>query len=207
VWTFEPRCLTACGTCEQCDTLAGCVGRPRTDCRAPIVTNAADLTIVNKIRDTSDAFSWRWQKGAATPASAFGTPLVDDAYTLCVFDESAPTPRLLLGATIPPGGFCGRRACWKGIGRPAGAKGFRYADAKGLVQGITAITLTPGLTGKAKVSIRGKGAALGLMPLPAPVPLRVQLGVAGGACFDARYTVGGVRKNDGARFRAKSVTP
>ena len=65
------------------------------------------------------------------------------------------------------------------------------------------ITLTPGITGKAKVTVKGKGAALGLPPLPAPVPLRVQLEAASGACFAARYPATGVRKNDGARFKAK----
>jgi hypothetical protein len=207
VWAFAPRCLETCGVCEQCDTLAGCVGRPRLDCRAPIVTSAADLTIVNKVRDTSDAFSWRWQKGSATPVTAFGDPVTKDPYTLCVFDESAATARLLLGVTIPPGGICGRKACWSGLGRPKGTKGFRYADSKGTVNGITAITLAPGITGKAKIAVRGKGAGLGLPPLPAPIPLRVQLGTAGAGCFDARYAGGGVRKNDTSRLRAKSVTP
>jgi hypothetical protein len=207
VWDFTPGCLETCGVCEQCDGLAGCVGRPRPDCRAPIVTSAADLTIVNKVRDTSDAFSWRWQKGSATPVTAFGDPVTTDPYTLCVFDESTATPRLLLGVKIPAGGICGRKSCWSGIGRPKGSKGFRYADSKGTVNGITAITLAPGITGKAKISVRGKGARLGLPPLPAPIPLRVQLGPASGACFDARYAPGGVRKNDTSRFRGKSVTP
>ena len=117
--------------CEQCDTLAGCVVRPRLDCRAPILTSAADVSIVNKARDSSDAFSWRWQKGAATAVATFGDPLTTDAYTLCVFDESQATPRVLLARAIPPGGTCGKKPCWTGLGRPRGAKGFRYADSKG----------------------------------------------------------------------------
>jgi len=207
VWRFEPSCPETCGTCEICDTLAGCIGRPRTDCRVPAITTAADLTIVNKARDTSDALSWRWTKGAATPVAAFGNPLTTDAYTLCVFDESTATPRLLFGATIPPGGTCGRKACWAGLGRPKGARGFRYADSKGTVQGITGITLTPGVAGKAKVAVKGKGIGLGLPTLPAPIPLRVQLEASSGACFDARYPAAGVRKNDSARFSARSATP
>src|SRR6185436_12201456 len=37
VYVFEPRCLESCGSCEVCDTLAGCVGKPRLDCRLPSV--------------------------------------------------------------------------------------------------------------------------------------------------------------------------
>jgi hypothetical protein len=156
------------------------------------------------VRDSSDTFSWRWLKGAATPAAVFGDPLATDDYTLCVFDESTAQPRLLLGTTIPAGGTCGRKPCWSGLGRPRGAKGFRYANAKGGPGGITALTLVPGIAGKAKVTVRGKGAALDLPPLPAPVPLRVQLEAANGACFDAAYAAAGVRKNDAARFKAKA---
>jgi hypothetical protein len=137
----------------------------------------------------------------------FGDPLTTDTYTLCVFDESTATTRLLLAARIPPGGTCGKRACWVGVGRPRGSKGFRYADTKGTTHGITAVTLTPGITGKAKLSVRGRGAGLELMPLPAPVPLRVQLEASSGACFDARYAPGGVTRNDGGRFHAKSASP
>jgi len=203
VWVFAPGCVATCGTCERCDPVAGCVGMPRLDCRMPIATSAADLTIVNKPRDTSDTFSWRWTKGTETPVAAFGDPTTTDDYTVCVFDESTPTPRLMFGATVPAGGVCGRKACWTGVGRPKGAKGFRYTDSRGVTGGITGITLTPGITGKAKVTVKGKGAALGLPPLPAPVPLRVQLEAASGACFAARYPATGVRKNDGARFKAK----
>src|SRR6185503_4906275 len=134
-----------------------------------------------------DAFTWHWLKGAATQAADFGDPTTSDGYTLCVFDESAALPRLLLGTTVPPGGTCGRKPCWAGIGRPRGAKGFRYADSKGQVNGITGITLTPGITGKAKITVKGKGGALGLEPLPAPVPLRVQLEATNGVCFSALY--------------------
>jgi hypothetical protein len=114
---------------------------------------------------------------------------------------------LLLGTTVPAGGVCGRKACWSGLGRPRGAKGFRYVDAKGTTRGITGITLAPGITGKSKVTVKGKGVRLGLPPLPAPVPLRVQLHAASGACFSARYPAAGVRKNDSARFHARSATP
>jgi hypothetical protein len=202
VWVFAPGCAAACGLCERCDLVTGCVGTPRLDCRMPTSASTADLTIVNKARDTSDAFSWRWMKGIETPVAAFGDPTTTDDYTVCVFDESTATPRLMFGARVPAGGACGRKACWTGVGRPKGTKGFRYTDARGLVGGITGITLTPGITGKAKVTVKGKGAGLGLPPLPAPVPLRVELETTSGACFAARYPAAGVRKNDGARFKA-----
>jgi hypothetical protein len=203
VWVFGPGCPGPCGACERCDAVAGCIGAPRLGCRMPAAASTGDVSIVNKPRDTSDAFSWRWMKGVETPVAAFGDPTTTDDYTLCVFDESSAAPRLLFGTRVPAGGVCGRRACWRGVGRPKGAKGFRYSDSKGTAGGITGITLTPGLAGKAKVAVKGKGAALGLPPLPAPVPLRVQLEAADGNCFAARYPAAGVRKNDGARFKAK----
>jgi len=35
----------------------------------------------------------------------------------------------------------------------------------------------------------------------------VQLEAASGACFDARYPLAGVKKNDASRFKARAVPP
>ena len=48
--------------------------------------------------------------------------------------------------------------------------------------------------------VRGKGVGLGLSPLgfpnPAlPLPLRAQVQISDGACFEATYDASGVRKN------------
>jgi hypothetical protein len=169
------------------------------------VTRAASVSLVNKVKDKSDAFAWSWLKGAATLGGDFGNPVTTDAVTVCVFDASGSTARLVLGAEVAASGTCRRKPCWKGVGRPAASKGFRYSDSTGRVGGITVITLTPGIAGKAKIVVRGKGPGLAMPALPAPVPLVVQLGLSGGACFEARYPAPGVKKNDWTRFTARNV--
>ncbi len=205
---------SAC-TADACDGLGTCAHpaapAPPGTCRVPTATRKAQFQIANKTTDTKDGLAWKWTKGAATAAGDFGDPVGTDAYVLCVYDEGG-SPSLLFSATIPFGGTCGTQPCWKGLGNPPGANGFKYKDTLGDAGGITGILLKPGIAGKAKVTLKGKGTSLVLpgenahapLPLPTPVAARVQLHAANGECWEASYAAGGVVKNQPDKLNLKS---
>jgi cysteine-rich repeat protein len=181
---------TACPACRRCDAIAGCVARPRTDCRRPARDRQATLQLTSTSPDSKDRMTFAWARGAATTADFGALPSAPD-YTLCVFDAAGGAGRLVLDATIPAGGR------WK----KRGTKGFRYA-ASGTPDGVTKVDLQSG-AGKAKVTVSGKGAALGLPALGLTPPVTAQLQVGGndGVCFGAEFAT--PQKNTATTFKAK----
>ena len=183
------------------DEIPPCV-TPLAGCRTPVVPFRARLSIKNKDPDSRDKLSWNWTKGQATSPAELGSPTTDDAYALCLYDESSATPALLLQATAPAGGTCPTRPCWKGVGNPPGSKGAKYKDRELAPDGLQKIRLKPGNDGSARIFIAGRGEQLGLPPGPVPLPLRVQLRGTHGVCWEARY--GTALKNDGVTFEARA---
>jgi cysteine-rich repeat protein len=194
---------------ERCDGAGACrdVALPRIDCAAPTVPGASRLEMRVGDDPAQSKLRWTWTKGPAISGAAFGSPTTTDGYRLCLYDESA-TPRVIFGAAAPAGGACpadGSRPCWKGLGKPAGSRGFRYRDSERTPDGIEAVDLKPGAAGKARLGVKAKGgAALTLPALPPGLPLRAQLGGDSGACFEARYFAAGVSASDATMFRATS---
>jgi hypothetical protein len=107
----------------------------------------------------------RWEWFGATPMarSDFGDP-VDGAtgYQLCIYDTNDGPPTLAFSATIPAGGTCGRRTCWK-----QNRRRLVYVDTAAARDGIRQITLTAvGRSSRtASVVVSGNGPNL---HLPAP---------------------------------------
>jgi hypothetical protein len=137
--------------------------------------------------------------------SAFKNPVSSTAsYRLCLYDSSAnPQPRRNLdipaGGT-PAGAMCGTKPCWKA----GGTTGFKYKDKDGTPDGITGVKLKAGITGKAKVQVKGKGVLLQPPSLPLTLPVTVQLLISDGItteCWQTTYTAQTV--NDGVKFVAK----
>src|SRR5207245_1014318 len=77
---------------------------------------------------------------------------------------------------IPPGSICGTRPCW----RTSGTTGFRYKNADGMPDGITAANLRSGVTGRTSVSVKGKGANLPTPALGLTLAVTVQLVISDG---------------------------
>jgi hypothetical protein len=106
---------------------------PLVDHVVPIQSAKAYLLIKDKDPDKNDQLLWKWLKGQITLPESFGDPLNTDAYTLCIYDESAATPSVVFRATAPAGGLCGTKnpkPCWKALGKnPAGRKGEGKASA------------------------------------------------------------------------------
>jgi cysteine-rich repeat protein len=196
-----------CPACEACDPGAGgCVAALRLDCREPVAPGAARLTIKDTTPDAKDLLLWRWSKGAATSVADFGDPAGSpaDGYTLCIYDLSDADPILLMSARAPAAGTCGTKPCWS----PIGTKGFKYKQREGTPEGLQRLVLRSGEDGKAKITLKGGGEHLsaappaGLPALPLEAPVRTQLHGPNGACWEAGYSEGDVKKNDATQFRA-----
>ena len=190
----------ACGPCTACDPAAGCVTGPRDGCGGPIVPLAAKLKLKRAGAATGDLLLWKLAKGDETLPGAFGDPLAGDDLSVCLYDESATTPALVLRADAPAGGTCGAAPCWQVIG----STGFRYKDRERTPDGLLKLQMKAGSAGRTRVSVKGKGENLpALPPLPLSLPSRVQVHSAAGACWEAVYDEEGVVRNDATVFIGK----
>lgn len=129
---------------------------------------------------SKDKLVWKWWKGEATSLDDFGhpipTPPADPiSYQICIYDETARTPSLVVDSHAPGGDTgCGRndnRPCWKPLGR----QGFRYRNPTPSQLGMQVatsqqVTVRKGANGEARISVGGKGKNLNLPPVPTPAP-------------------------------------
>jgi hypothetical protein len=155
----------------------------------------------DRIPDKGDFLQWKWTKGTATVKTEFGSPLTTTNYTLCVYDDVGGTPQLKLRASIPAGGTCRGRSCWKETSR-----GFKYADKDATPNGVTKLSLKEGLAGGAAIGLQGRGVPLQMptLELSQQPTVVVQLkNDTSGVCWEARFS-GPATKNDQAQFRDKS---
>jgi polyhydroxybutyrate depolymerase len=205
-WTFMsqftlPPALTTTTTSSTTATSSSttttlatgpCSPAPQPACKTAS-PSASKVTIKERLPDTGDQVRWKW-KGQATAFRDFGDPLNTTGYALCIYQGATPKP----AARAPAGGTCGTKSCWKALG----TKGFGYKDADLTPDGLLKVTLKAGDTGKAQVSVKGKGANLpdGLLSLTTPVT--VQLQATTGQCWTA--TFGTAQTSDAEQFKAKS---
>ena len=134
-----------------------------------------------------------------TAVGDFGDPVNSSAtYRVCVYDASG-SAQPLLEADVQPGGTCGTKPCWKTTSGP----GFSYRNKAGAPDGITALKLKAGVTGKAKVQATAKGTNLQTPPLALTLPVTVQLVIVDGVstgCWQTTFTT--ATFNDPSRFSA-----
>jgi hypothetical protein len=182
--------VVICQACEQCDTTAGCVAKPRLDCRHPTKAKQASLTLVDKSPDKKDRVAFGWMKGALTQTTDLGNPPGATDYAFCVFDRAGGTDRLVLRAGAPHGGS------WTAKG-----SGFRYRDKGAASDGLTGLVLKAGKAGKASATVAGKGPNLHLSKLGLTAPVTAELEAGAGACFAG--TFGAPKKNTATLFKAK----
>lgn len=148
-----------------------------------------------------DKLLWKWTRGQESLLADFSDAVSGSAlYQLCVYDDSlAPQP--VLDAGVVAGGVCDDKPCWK----EGGTKGYSYRSKTGQSGGITALKLTSGVAGRAKVLVKAKGASLVLPALPLTSPVVVQLLIDDGLtteCWQTTYTAP-FKKNEVDRFLAK----
>jgi hypothetical protein len=159
-----------------------CPPAPLAGCRA---ASGSSLAITETRRRT---LKWKWT-GAATSAAEFGDPTADTRYALCVYDAAG---RALATTALPSA------TRW----RQSASGDLRFTDGTGQPGGITKIKLHPGPSGRARLQVLAKSAALPSASLPLDLPVTVQaVRSGGGPCWTATYT--GSQSNTGTRFRAR----
>jgi cysteine-rich repeat protein len=185
-----------CTASDVCDGAGECAGvaAPAPTCRS--ATNGL-VQLRDREPDTQDSLQWKWTKGDLTTLADLGDPVNGTTrYDFCVYDESAGVPTVAFRATVPAGGTCGTKPCWK-----AGTS-LRYDDRAAAAGGIRKLVLRPGVQGQARIQVKGKGEVLVLPGLPlAQAPrVTVQLRSGTGACWGASYAPP-ARTNDGEQFK------
>jgi hypothetical protein len=133
-----------------------------------------------------------------TAAADFGDPIATDGYALCLYDG---TGGLALQARA--GDLCDGSPCWRGLGKPAGSKGFKYRDRDHTPDGLFKVKLLPGADGRAKILVTGKDDELQDLDTPRILPLTVQVLSDSGVCWEAVFDVGGVIVDEVAVFKGK----
>ena len=168
----------------------GCTG-PLTGCRG---SSAGVFRLV----DAGGKVLWRWLRGDATDPGDFGDPEATTHYALCIYDESGPTPSLLLRALVPAAGTCTStgRPCWKPV-----TGGLKYHDRFRTPEGIQSIRLKAGAAGEARIILVANGTHVEHGPLPFGTPVRVQLETSAGECWEATYSDPAV--NDTRLFQSR----
>lgn len=198
--------------CWRCSGLPSvCEVGPRTGCRTPTAARRASLVLRDDTPDSRDAITWKWSNGAATSAADLGEPFGHDAYALCLFDESGPTPVLALRADAPASGLCAPLTnplkplpCWKPRGVPLADDGVIYKDRELTPDGLETLDVRPGANGLARIKLRGKGANLPDGVLPLATPFRVQLHAANGTCWESAFSAAGQRSSTATLWKGVS---
>lgn len=145
----------------------------------------------NDAAGVNDKLKWKWSNGAATDQSDLADPTDATDYQLCVYGEDSGDPTLLFGAEVPPSS-----TLWKELG----TSGYRYKDKTASQGGISKIVAKGGVDSKAKILVKGNGAALSdpTLPLaPGTSGIRVQLtNESSGVCWESEFPFGTVKVNE-----------
>ena len=179
-----------------------CPSTPDDTCKEPTIELKSRLSAQDKVDDRADGITWKWVKGEATTTNEIGDPLVADDYRLCVYDGSSV---LLADITVDTGGTCGVNPCWRALGTPPGAGGFKYINKAGNLDGARKLVLLPGADGSAKAIVKAKGAGLDLVGPPWTLPVTAQLHSSTGTCWSAEFDGAGVSQNVSGVFSAKAT--
>jgi hypothetical protein len=166
-----------------------CTTGPLPGCEEPGQAGGSMLRITDGSSGSRDRLSWSWQRGNGE----FGDPLNDTDYGLCVFDAGGNT---IAHASAPAAGECDGRPCWRQT-----RSGFQYRKGRG----VSSMRLTLRFRGDddTRITLSGRGAELGVDPLPAAQPVTVQLKNSDGGCWEAVYSAPALRNQEG-QFRDRS---
>lgn len=183
----SPAQMASCGACELCDGTGGCVAAPRPHCRlAP--AGGGTLKLRRGASAASDSVSWRWKGIGETTVDELGNPAADTDVALCLFDDIGPSPALLLRATAPAGGVCGKRPCW-GLRSGSSGVAFSFRDPSRAPEGVASASLKTSASGRDQMRLVAKGMLLQDRPpaLPLAGSLRAQLQASDGGCWETRH--------------------
>jgi hypothetical protein len=185
---------------------AVCEPTPSVGCHVAAALKSS-ITIVDSADSIKRSLKWKW-KAAATDTTAlieFRDPTNSTpALRACVYDASGNL-QPIMEAEVLPGGTCAGKPCWKVLGNVTNPVGDKYKNKDATPDGLTDAKLKAGMSGKAQVSLKGKGPMLQNPPdLQLVLPVTVQLLIGDGtgtSCWQAAYTNASV--HSGTKFSAK----
>lgn len=172
-----------------------CSATPLTGCRGTTVPAQSRLWLNNRSVNLRDTIVWKLRRGVANTTADFGDPVHDHGYALCMYNAGGT---LVFHSTLPSGGTCGARPCWRTAGT-----GFHYRNGGAAPDGLTKVLLRSGEAGHAGVVVKGRGVRLGLPSMPLTLPVTIQLQEESGPCWASTFE--SARRNDNARFRASAA--
>lgn len=159
-----------------------CPFEPRTDCIGEAVPFRSRLNIRQKPgAPQGDRFNWKLRKGESMTPGELGNPTQDTGYELCVYVEVAGSCWLVLHPDAEAGSGWQRRN-----------RGYAFKAKKGVhADGIRKLRLRTGKSGRARITVKGKGELLGLqaLPMPADASILVQLYNAEDQCWSTEFGV------------------
>lgn len=173
-----------CTHLDECDGAGACGGShtPAPVCRGLAPGGGSLLRIVDSpASDRGDKIVWRMNRSEATDLADFGSPEIDTAYALCVYDASAAA-QPVLAFSVPAGGECRERPLWK-----ASARGHRHANRCVAREGLHSLGLVRRADASANVKVQGRRERLRISPLALVPPLTVQLRNGAGGCWGTSY--------------------
>jgi len=169
------------------DWLTPCPPAPQTNCR----TESKGKLLISR-GGARSKLVWKWASATSVDPATLPDPTDDADYALCLYDAGTR-----VAAMVAPRDA----ARWK---RRKKGDGLSYRDADATADGAAKIQIRE-TSRKAKALVKGKGASLPAIPLPATTPLIAQL-VNGrtGLCWQTTFEAGDVRTNDSDRLTAVS---
>ena len=180
-------------TFDTCDLDNGCVHLPGIEESGCLTALRGQLFIKNSAVPEDAQLKWAWKKGQVLPPALLGTPSVDTAYALCIFDRSGGGATLV-GSYLIPAGAVG----WK---EKATRVVFSNKDLP--PYGIYKMgAKSADVPGKAGATLKGSGALLQLFdPVASNLYLFhepsvvAQLRNSEGACLTTEFFAADFKKN------------
>jgi len=201
-----PACVP-CGADSECDDGDPCThdrcaesgvcanaAEPRDESTCEVATRTSLRLSRSAASAARNRLVWKWA-GDGAAASAFGAPMTDTDYALCIYDTAAAVPHLSIPLAVPAG------SDWHALP----VQGIRYTNRTGSTDGVKAMRLHTNARGRTTLALRGRGAFL---PLPPPLSssqyfaqdpaVVVQLVNSDGGCWTSTLPASGARKNNSA---------
>lgn len=193
-----------CGPCKTCDPFFGqqgtCIPSAQENCFRPLDDFASLLNLKELPHIPKASFVWTWKKGPSLSPSDFGDLTTGGFLDLELYHYSQGTPEILFTATIPGGGTCGEKPCWKQT-----SKGFSFKSRdSGQNHPIDKIKMVAGEDGRSKIVLKAKNSNLQLPALELIIPpVSVSLTSSSGKGWSSVVTDNGIKKATDAIFKGK----
>ena len=171
-----------------------CPPTPASGCLRSAIGGRSSLAL----RGRRPHLAWRWRGGKTSAPLDLGDPTATTSYGLCIYQ--GVTPGLAFDVRATRGGRCGKRNCWRRVGRA----GFRYRDAASHPNAIVTIDMRSLRGGRTTIGADLVGRAVDALPRPLEPPITVQLRRSDtiGGCWGAIFET--ARANDAGGFVARA---